>query len=98
MPCGSRAGRTVESSSRDTLGVITVPLRERPHIGVVSLKKTVCRRALNPVQKLRVIGAVDFARWCCACDHVVHAPNAGYHGLGYLQVGKAHLYFLALIA
>ena len=78
------ARRTVESGSRDTLGIITVPLRqrERLHIGVVSLKKTVCRRALNPVQKLRIIGAIRFARGCRACDHVVHSSNAGYHGLG----------------
>ena len=42
-----RARRTIESGSRDTLGIITVPLRqrERPHVGVVSLKKAVRRRA-----------------------------------------------------
>jgi len=31
---------------------------------------------------IRIVGAVGFARWCCACDHVVHASHAGYHGLG----------------
>ena len=48
----------------ETLSIIAVALRrrERPHTGLISLKKTVCRRGLNPVQKLGVIGAVRFAR------------------------------------
>ena len=53
----------VETRGRNTLGIIAVALRrrERLHIHVISLKKAVCGRALNPVQEIGFIGTIGFA-------------------------------------
>jgi hypothetical protein len=53
----------VKTRGRNALGIIAVTLRRRArlHIHVISLKKAVCGRALNPVQELGVIGTIGFA-------------------------------------
>src|SRR5258708_27202592 len=49
---------------------------------MISLQKAICRRTLNPIQKLRIIGTVSLACWRRAGDSIVHSANAGDHSLG----------------
>src|SRR6516164_9853367 len=62
--------------------MVTLQIRERSYICMVSLQKAVCGRPLNPIEKLRVIGTIGFACWRCAGDSIVHPANAGDHSLG----------------
>ena len=49
---------------------------------MIGLQKAICGRALNPIQKLGIIGTVGFASWGGAGDSIVHSANAGDHSLG----------------
>ncbi len=77
MSCAIERGRAL------AFPIIAVPFRELQgrRIDVIRLKKSEGRCCLHPVQEFRIVGVIRLTAGCLTSHTIVHAPDAGNHGL-----------------